>query len=985
MKLRKLIIHNIASIADAEIDFSGEVLRDEAVFLICGETGSGKTTILDAICLALYNKTPRLSQATARESYTDVNGESITLSSPVQYLRKGSWEASVKLTFEAGGKDWEASWSIHRANRKTDGRFQGIQWEVTDTASGISSKGSEIEKIISLSFDEFKRTTMLAQGEFTAFLKSRDDEKSAILEKITGTGIYKDIGRRISERYRQSQLDYSAKQDIIKGITENMLDEDAEKRIAEDLELQKQKSSKLEEERNVLDKISKAFAEKDRLESEIKRHTQTLENAAGECSRLKGGILYAEEVLSKNEATLVETEEYLKCESSYAEMYGNHAVIISELDRITNEEINIGNIYTRIRQHTKALENISESKKKAEETFGLRKASYDDMAEKVKRMTDAINEMPAESLRRTKEAIETVTRLTTEEAKISGSLKETESKLSEVLKKEAAASAHHKEAEKRLEDTTALYERMKESNEQWAKDARANLAVGSSCPVCGQTIASQEYLDSISDSHFESILTPVKEKLEVEKAQAATAAQEHLGYMAEVKHLQSLTATFRDNLQETATSLKKANEEYGNPDCSKEHYGLICAKLEKVEGMIREKDKMSADLNKAYEGVMEAQKLISEISLKQEKCKGEIRAAEEAFKEAEGRIRTSYGYARTNIKWPDWEDAWNSDRSGFASDLKARSESYSAALRKQNELKGVNGKIKEGLESIHLSYDDILSLMPSLADVQCGAKVKIERLEGCLNALKADITTSIAESANASRLLEEILKNTAGYIKDEVSGHMAQINKEILSANQTIGSYVNILDMNKDNRQKIGKILQELEACGKERDQWKALNDVFGKRDGEYFQKIAQGFIMNDILGRANHYLREITRRYILEAQHGSLNIVLRDMEQGGIPRSTSTISGGESFMVSLALALGLSSLGNGGISADILFIDEGFGSLSEDYLNTVIETLQKLHESSGKKVGIISHVEQLRERIGTKITVTKDNQTTSRIVVIQD
>ena len=163
MKLKKLIIHNIASIADAEIDFSGETLRDEAVFLICGETGSGKTTILDALCLALYNKTPRLSQATARESYTDVNGESITLSSPVQYLRKGSWEASVKLTFEAGGKDWEASWSTHRANRKSDGRFQGITWEVTDIASGISSKGGDIEKIISLSFDEFKRTTMLAQ------------------------------------------------------------------------------------------------------------------------------------------------------------------------------------------------------------------------------------------------------------------------------------------------------------------------------------------------------------------------------------------------------------------------------------------------------------------------------------------------------------------------------------------------------------------------------------------------------------------------------------------------------------------------------------------------------------------------------------------------------------------------------------------------------------------------------------------------------
>ena len=982
MKLKKLIIHNIASIADAEIDFSGDRLRDEAVFLICGDTGSGKTTILDAICLALYNKTPRLSQATARESYTDINGESITLSSPVQYLRKGSWEAYIKLTFEAGGKDWEASWSTHRANRRTDGKFQGIQWEVIDSGCGISSKGSEIEKIISLSFDEFKRTTMLAQGEFTAFLKSRDDEKSAILEKITGTGIYKDIGRRISDKYRQSQQDYNTKQDIIKGITDNMLDEDAEKKIAEDLELQKQKSSKLEAERNALENISKAFTEKERLESEIKKHTQTLEKATCECSRLKGGIIYAEEVLSKNEAELIDTVEYLKCESPYAGMYLNHAVIISELERIGNEELNIEKITFRQRECSRILERITEQREKAEDTFRLKKTAYDEMAEKVRTMTAAINEQPADSLRTTKEAIETVTRLTNQEVKISDSLKETEEKLSVVLKKETEISVLHMEAEKRLEDTTSLYEKMKESNEQWAKDARANLAVGSSCPVCGQMIASQEYLDKISDSHFESILTPVRERLETEKAQAATAAQEHMKCMAEVRHLQSLAATFRENLQETTSSLNKAKEDYGNPDCSKEHYDLICANLEKVEAMVREKDRMNADLNKAYEMVLEAQKLISEISLKQEKCKGEIRSADEALKEAHDRMKSSYAYARENMKWQGWEDAWNSDRSGFSSNLKSRSESYSTTVRKESELKVVIGKIKEGLESIHLSYDDIMSLMPSLTEVKCGEKVKIDRLEGSLNALKAEITTSIAESASASRQLESIQKVTSTHKREEVDERMALVNQEIISTNQTIGSHVNTLEVNKENRQKIGRILQELEVCSKERDQWKALNDVFGKRDGEYFQKIAQGFIMNDILGRANHYLREITRRYILEAQHGSLNIVLRDMDQGGIPRSTSTLSGGESFMVSLALALGLSSLGNGGISADILFIDEGFGSLSEDYLNTVIETLQKLHESSGKKVGIISHVEQLRERIGTKITVSKVNQITSSIAV---
>ena len=146
------------------------------------------------------------------------------------------------------------------------------------------------------------------------------------------------------------------------------------------------------------------------------------------------------------------------------------------------------------------------------------------------------------------------------------------------------------------------------------------------------------------------------------------------------------------------------------------------------------------------------------------------------------------------------------------------------------------------------------------------------------------------------------------------------------------------------------------------------------------FQKIAQGFIMNDILGRANHYLKKMSKRYLLESQNGSLNIIIRDLEQGGVPRSTSTISGGESFIISLALALGLSSLDSERVSADILFIDEGFGSLSDDHLNTVMDTLQRLHESSGKRIGIISHIDQLRTRIGVKIQLNKISQTTSTI-----
>ena len=128
-----------------------------------------------------------------------------------------------------------------------------------------------------------------------------------------------------------------------------------------------------------------------------------------------------------------------------------------------------------------------------------------------------------------------------------------------------------------------------------------------------------------------------------------------------------------------------------------------------------------------------------------------------------------------------------------------------------------------------------------------------------------------------------------------------------------------------------------------------------------------------------------LSERYVLDNQNGSLTITVRDMYQGGAERSVNTLSGGETFLVSLSLALGLSSLSKNTMQVGTLFIDEGFGTLSEDYLNTVMEALENLHQTGGKKVGIISHVEALRDRIPVKIMVTRQGNGTSRVEVRRD
>jgi exonuclease SbcC len=130
--------------------------------------------------------------------------------------------------------------------------------------------------------------------------------------------------------------------------------------------------------------------------------------------------------------------------------------------------------------------------------------------------------------------------------------------------------------------------------------------------------------------------------------------------------------------------------------------------------------------------------------------------------------------------------------------------------------------------------------------------------------------------------------------------------------------------------------------------------------------------------------LSRFNGRYELVASPGKLVILVRDLLQGDLT-SVNTLSGGESFMVSLALALALSSTMGRVFTVDTLFIDEGFGSLSENYLDNVIETLNRLYEIGERRVGIISHVEALKERITTQIQVYRDagNNTVSRVNVV--
>ncbi|AMR26793.1 hypothetical protein A0257_06490 [Hymenobacter psoromatis] len=187
---------------------------------------------------------------------------------------------------------------------------------------------------------------------------------------------------------------------------------------------------------------------------------------------------------------------------------------------------------------------------------------------------------------------------------------------------------------------------------------------------------------------------------------------------------------------------------------------------------------------------------------------------------------------------------------------------------------------------------------------------------------------------------------------------------------QKLGAVSNQLVQDDSARQQLAEGLRELQARRQEEQRWQDLAEQIGSAKGDKFSRFAQGLTLSHLARLANLRLRQLTNRYsILKTPNQDLELQIIDHDQADSKRPMASLSGGESFLVSLALALGLSELAGYKARIESLFIDEGFGTLDPDSLNTALDALERL-QHSGKMIGIISHVADLKERIGTQIRV---------------
>ncbi|TCB60268.1 AAA family ATPase [Acinetobacter terrae] len=273
MKILSIRIKNLASLAGEHfIDFESEPLANAGLIAIIGKTGAGKSTILDAMCLALFNQVPRLKGSDGK--LVDVDGSELLTNSPLTVLRRGTGHGFAELVFVAQDqKHYLARWEIKRARESATGKLQSVQRHLKCLTDGVviadkaKAVDASIHKITQLSFEQFTRAVLLAQSEVTAFLKARDNERGALLEYLTNSNIFAKIGEIAFRKTADIEKERKKLEEMI-GHIEIISDQDLADLQQQHLKI-KQQLTQLEQEKTRLELQQQWFEHKHKLEQEI--------------------------------------------------------------------------------------------------------------------------------------------------------------------------------------------------------------------------------------------------------------------------------------------------------------------------------------------------------------------------------------------------------------------------------------------------------------------------------------------------------------------------------------------------------------------------------------------------------------------------------------------------------------------------------------------------------------------------------------------
>lgn len=954
MKILAIRLKNLTSIeGTVEVDFTAEPLHSAGIFAISGPTGAGKSTLLDALCLALYDKAPRFATSVESVNLADVGDNQINQSDVRNLLRRGTSDGYAEVDFLGiDGRRYRSRWSVRRTRNKINGSLQPQTLEVKELDTEKEFQGTKKElliqlvELVGLTYEQFTRTVLLAQNDFATFLKSKGAAKAELLEKLTGTGVYSRISQEVYARNKAAQEEVTLIQNRM-NVIELMPEEEL-------LALQKEKELlaekrvtgiKLLAEQNEQLNVVRSLKMQEDL---WKKKQQEEQEEQARLKMLQGALASQEEGLVHFKAQWEAIQPDLKKArqldiqiQSQQDSYTQSKQMLQSANKQVSEQ------EQKMRMATEQLQVSYSSLNRLLNHVGIEEALQLEQVEEILRqeadkLTAGINTNEERLLRLnsfgypllTEEQVKLQKELTRQQniRQLTETQTKTKAEIERLEKETTDCLKQLTEQETALKVTQRLYENARMAVGKDVKALRQQLQEGEACPVCGSTAHPYHQEQEVVDTLFRSI------------------EQEYNAAVANCQQINNRSIV----LQRDWTHQKMVDGQIGEQLAALYKAGIDAGNEEQIQHRLTELAKRILEYRNLYAEWQRSDEEIKKMRAHCEALRENVslcRLAMQKVSSAKEQLLLLQNTASAEQKrFEVIEKALNVLRQERSQLLKGKSadEAEAAVAKREKELNLALEKARKEVEAVH------------------------NRLSGLQGEMK-QITLAIGELQEQYKKIES---------PEQLPEIIKKQQEENLNTERTFSTMEARLLQQAKNKLTVEQIAKELAEKQTIAERWAKLNKLIGSADGAKFKVIAQSYTLNLLLLHANKHLSYLSKRYKLQQVPDTLALQVIDCDMCDEIRTVYSLSGGESFLISLALALGLSSLSSNNLKVESLFIDEGFGSLDAESLRTAMEALEQL-QMQGRKIGVISHVQEMSERISVQVQVHKKVNGKSVLTVV--
>lgn len=1018
------------------LDFKND-LKNQNIFVITGPTGSGKTTIFDAICYALYGQTSgnKRNGEQLRSDFVGLDGDKteiefkFSVRDKEYYIRRSPKQ---KRKSKRGNGEVEDSASVELKELSSDEKPLTKEKDVSDA----------ILSIIGLNVEQFRKIVMIPQGDFREFLYANTSVKEEILRKIFGTDMYKkiqeklhkeaislsdgveDISKDISANLKVVKCDkdselYSMIQNnelhskiiekLDKCINEEILRKEEESKIIEKINLEiKNKHNEINTATIVNNKFKTMENEKIKLK-ELLQEEDNFNNKKNILDKYKKALdiiiheeHYIKEDIEKskieNNINLTQIElteckkelDYIRIKyndlGSKEKLIQEYKIKLNNLNNYINDVTSIDLKRNNIKKLQEENNKIIENQKKSRLDYEL----LEKECEKLFKMQEDVHKYKQEQIH-LMNINKTYNDLRIKLQTIYSKTKEYNTlyvNLKEILIKESLLDKEINQLKNEETIKTDLF-----INGEAIRLAK-NLHDGCECPVCGSTNHPKKRTTDKkipTKDELDTFKLFIKEK-EKEKEEIIESKNE---YQSNLKGLDTyIKDVFLEFVKDRVFDKNENILDYKN---------TILPKGIEVKNNIDINSNKLNELEKKIEYINKEIQLINTKKIKQKSLKEEIEKIELKYKNiSESLIKEQNSYneilkrvpseyqnldnLKLNIKSLDKEI---NDLDNY---IKLTRQEYETISKKLITINSNLENLKSNLEKSSNNLNTLKSKFETLVNqnfkdlneynMSKVDKLTIDNLENEINSYSESLIITKNNIENLNQELENLSIVDIDKLENDLK--IIEDNKDILDTN------LKTINLNIDHNKNILSIINNSYQKIKEKEkQYKIVADLSKLANGSSQNKISfETFVLSsyfeDVIREANKRLESMTskRYYLLKREDGKgggrkgLDLDVYDSHTCK-SRQVNTLSGGESFKASLALALGLSDTvqhSSGGIRLDTMFIDEGFGTLDSESLDNAIDTLMELQDN-GRIIGVISHVNELKERIPAKLIVEMDSK----------